>query len=89
MSHSMVSIIYIYIGLDKDELGVLSKYVHFRNAQSEEKKQFIEKGDAIFYNNFLDPIEEDQPRGTWSIHLDSSKTLVIYIYIYIIIIGDN
>lgn len=63
-------------GLKCEELIDIKNYSHFRNVQTEEKKDFIERDDAIFYTTFLDPIEVDQPQGAWTFHLDSTKSLV-------------
>jgi len=46
-------------GLSIQEGKKLSNYQHFRNVQSKEKKEFIEKGDAIFHFDFLDPLTDD------------------------------
>jgi len=62
-------------GLNSQELTAISKYQHFRNVQLQEKKEFIERDDALFYPNFLDSLDYDLPRGAWSIHLDCSKTI--------------
>jgi hypothetical protein len=35
--------------------------------QSKEKKEGIEKDDAIFKRNFLDDLIDDKPSGCWSI----------------------
>jgi len=63
-------------GLSITEASDLKNYQHFRNPLSEEKKEFITRGDAIFQLNFLDPLDKDLPKGCWSIHTDSSKTQV-------------
>jgi hypothetical protein len=36
------------------------------------------KEDALFYTNFMDPLTDDQPQGSWSIQADSSKTHVAF-----------
>ncbi len=61
-------------GIKMGELNDLKKYQHFRKVQTDEKKEFIERDDAIFYPNFLDSLDGDLPQGCWSIHLDPSKT---------------
>lgn len=62
-------------GLDKDTLGDLKKYYHFRNVQSENKKAVIESAGSVFREDIFDPIIEDKPKGSWSIQIDSSKTI--------------
>lgn len=33
----------------------------------------LERDDALFTFDFLDPLTEDMPKGCWSVHSDSSK----------------
>jgi radial spoke head protein 9 len=63
-------------GLKSNEIGNLSKYMHFRDVMSQEKREFIQRDDAIFSFNFLDQIDKDTVKGSWSLQLDSTKTLV-------------
>ena len=63
-------------GLKKDDALDLGKYYHFRNVQDKEKKDQIERDDAVFHPDFLDSIHKDSPKGCWVLHLDSSKTIV-------------
>ena len=44
--------------------------------QDKEKKDQIERDDAVFHADFLDPISNDKPKGTWALHLDAAKTIV-------------
>ena len=64
-----------FTGLVGDDLTDLEKYMHFRNVQSHQKKEQMEREDAIFVPNFLDPLVLDQPQGAWAIHLDATKTM--------------
>ena len=43
---------------------------------TEDKKLFIENVDAIFSEDILDSITTDPVKGSWSIQLDSTKTIV-------------
>lgn len=62
---------------DSNSLGDINKYSHFRNVQSLEKKVIIETDESVFREDIFDPIAEDKPKGSWSIQLDSSKTVSI------------
>jgi len=62
-------------GLKNNDLGNLGKYMHFRDVMSQEKKEFIQRDDAIFSFNFLDSIDKDNVKGSWSLQLDSTKTI--------------
>jgi len=63
-------------GLSIIDASDIKNYQHFTNPMSKEKQEFIARGEAIFSLDFLDPIEKDYPKGCWSIHSDSSKTMV-------------
>lgn len=63
-------------GLQMDDLLKPKNYQHLRAPQSLEKKEQIARDDALFYFDFLDPIEKDIPKGCWSIQTDSSKSNV-------------
>ena len=67
-------------GLKNNEIGFLSKYMHFRDVMTQEKKEFIQRDDAIFSFNFLDQIDKDTIKGSWSLQLDSTKTIVIFLF---------
>ena len=65
----------LFEGLSCDNLGKLECYAHFRNMENEEKKDMIVMGKAVFDFNFLDSIKENSINGSWSIHVDSAKTI--------------
>lgn len=56
-----------FAGLSAADAFKLTAYSHFRNCQQKEKKENLEKDDAIFQKNFLDDITADKPNGVWSI----------------------
>jgi len=56
-----------FAGLSIQDANKLEFYQHFRNVQIEEKKNRLNHGDVIFYFDFLDPLENDLPKGCWSI----------------------
>lgn len=59
-------------GLALSEAFNLGSYSHFRNVQCKEKKEGLEKDDAIFQRNFLDDVAADKPpHGSWCIQRDS------------------
>lgn len=64
-----------FSGLTTTDIGKLDKYCHFRSVQLPEKRDFIDRGDALLSFDFLDPVTKDQPRGCWSIQIDPSGTL--------------
>ena len=60
-------------GLGADEAFKLSSYSHFRNVQTKDKKEGLEKDDAIYQRNFLDDVSADKPpHGCWCIQRDAA-----------------
>jgi len=51
--------------------------LHFRNVQSEDKKERLLNADAVFYNDFLDDVSKDVPIGCWSIMEDTTKEIAV------------
>ena len=64
----------LFEGLNSEDLNKKEKYVHFRPVESQEKKDKIAMGKAIFDFEFLDSIVDDPIKDSWSIHVDSTKT---------------
>ncbi|CDW77660.1 UNKNOWN [Stylonychia lemnae] len=64
-------------GLNLEEAFRMNSYQHFRNVQQKDKKEGLEKDDAIFIKNFLDDITADKPTGQWSVQKDSSGRVAI------------
>lgn len=52
-------------------------YLHFRAAQTKEKKDLNQKDDAIFRSDFLESIADDDIQGSWSVQPDTTKSQVI------------
>lgn len=60
-------------GLSAAEAFTLANYSHFRNVQTKEKKEGLEKDDAIYQRNFLDDVSSDKPpHGCWCIQRDAA-----------------
>jgi radial spoke head protein 9 len=64
-------------GLPECHAFDLKKYSHFRNVQSNVKKQSLLHDDAVFQRDFLDGLDEDIPKGSWSIQKDHSGRCAI------------
>lgn len=63
-------------GLTAEQANNLSNWQHFREPQNDEKKMSMQNEDAIFHKNFLDGLENDRPKGCWSVQCDDSKANV-------------
>ena len=64
-------------GLTNENAFKLGSYMHFRNCQNETKQGNLESDDAIFQNDFLDDVESDMPKGSWSLQKDGSGRVAI------------
>ena len=65
----------LFEGLNSEDLEKKEKYVHFRPVENQEKKDKIAMGKAVLDFEFLDSIVDDPIKDSWSIHLDSTKTI--------------
>lgn len=63
-------------GLKPEELSDLSKFHHFRPITNPKNKERVETDEAIFLPDLLDSIKDDAQKHSWSIQLDSTKTIV-------------
>ena len=65
----------LFEGLSSDDLDKKEKYVHLRPVENQEKKDKISMGKAVFDFDFLDSIADDPIKQSWSIHVDSTRTI--------------
>nr|CAB3265811.1 RSP9 uncharacterized protein LOC100179789 [Phallusia mammillata] len=63
-------------GLTVTESGKLASYMHFREAQNLNSKSIKEKADLDPSIDFLDNIEDDIPKGSWSLQFERGSGLV-------------
>merc|ERR1719158_2700771 len=63
-------------GLGLSEAKALQSYVHFRPPTSVACLRALARTDVQFYKNFLDPLQEDLPKGCWAVRQDPSVSLV-------------
>jgi len=64
-------------GLSHETAFSEQSYLHFRSAQTKEKKELNQKDDAIFRSDFLESIAQDDIKGSWSVQPDTTKTQVV------------
>lgn len=60
-----------FTGLNLEEIKEIKNYVHFRPVECKNKKNLIALGDAVLNYEFLDSIQDDSIKGTWSIRLSN------------------
>lgn len=63
-------------GLGLTEAKSLASFVHFRPPTSVASLRALARTDVQFYSNFLDPLKEDLPKGSWAVRQDPSVSLV-------------
>ncbi|XP_066036492.1 radial spoke head protein 9 homolog isoform X1 [Chamaea fasciata] len=64
-------------GLSLVEAKKLSSYFHFTDPVNLKNKTLLEKADLDPSTDFLDSLEHDIPRGSWSIQLEKGGTVVV------------
>lgn len=64
-----------FTGLDKEEATTLAKYQHFRKVQFKDKVDQMERDDSVFKHDFLDCIDNDEIKGSWTLHLDTTGSV--------------
>jgi radial spoke head protein 9 len=62
-------------GLTLGALKDLKNFGHFRKVEQQDKKDLINRGDSLFNAEFLDPLDKDLPKGSWSHFVDASGSL--------------
>lgn len=62
-----------FFGLNKENVGDMGKWMHFRKV-SEQKQKELQEDNAVFRTDIFDSIVDDTVKGSWSLQLDSSKT---------------
>ncbi|PIK55121.1 putative radial spoke head protein 9-like [Apostichopus japonicus] len=67
---------YILEGLSVTEAGKQQNYCHFREPVRLNEKSLLEKADLDKSIDFLDPINEDIPKGSWSLKFERGSGLV-------------
>ena len=65
----------LFEGLSSDELDKIENYFHFRKIESQNKKDMIDMGKAVFDFSFLDCLSDDELKCSWSIQTDSAKSV--------------
>jgi len=64
-------------GLQIQEAGKLSSYFHFREPVRLNEKSLLEKADLDKAIDFLDSIDDDIPKGSWSLQFERGSGLVV------------
>lgn len=63
-------------GLTHENALCETSFLHFRSAQTKDKKDLNQKDDAIFRPDFVESIADDSVKGSWSVQLDTTRSAV-------------
>jgi radial spoke head protein 9 len=64
-------------GLKKDAVFQFENYAHFRKPLTKDKKEQLERDEAIYNHKFLDEITSDLPKGSWNLLKDTSDSVAV------------
>lgn len=55
----------------------IENYQHFRSVHSKEKREQIDRDEAIYNHQFLDDVVNDWPKGSWNVLKDTTESVAI------------
>ncbi|XP_062407008.1 radial spoke head protein 9 homolog [Sardina pilchardus] len=64
-------------GLSVSEAGKLRNYLHFNEPKCLRKLSILEMADSDPCRDFLDPLSEDIPKGSWSIQFERGSSVCV------------
>lgn len=67
----------LFEGLSVNEAAKFGNYFHFRDATVLAEKSPLFKANLDKAIDFLDPIDEDQPKGCWSLQFERGSALIL------------
>ena len=74
----------LFDGLSENESAKFNNYLHFRNAKLLRDKPLLYRANLDKAVDFLDAIDEDEPKGLWILKiLDSRKEGLFYFILFI------
>ncbi|XP_051909396.1 radial spoke head protein 9 homolog [Hippocampus zosterae] len=76
-THGVVQINRSFGGLSNTQAGKLENFLHFAQPKNPEKKSLLEMADLNPAWDFLDPLSEDIPKGSWSLQFESANKVCV------------
>lgn len=67
----------LFEGLTVNEAAKFNNYSHFREAINLNEKSPLLRANLDRAIDFLDPLDEDQPKGCWSLQFERGSALVL------------
>ncbi|KAK2152256.1 hypothetical protein LSH36_334g04014 [Paralvinella palmiformis] len=64
-------------GLSVSEAAKLCNYMHFRNPKQLQEKSLLQRANLDKAIDFMDPVDEDIPKGSWSLQFERGSGLVL------------
>jgi len=62
---------YNNVGLAKENLDKLGMYQHFRQVETIEKKEMLERNEGVLQTDVFDSLALDKPQGGWAVQVKS------------------
>eukprot|EP00771_Trimastix_marina_P003543 gnl/Trimastix_PCT/482.p1 GENE.gnl/Trimastix_PCT/482~~gnl/Trimastix_PCT/482.p1 ORF type:complete len:373 (+),score=123.44 gnl/Trimastix_PCT/482:53-1171(+) len=67
----------LYAGLCKREALTMESYLHQREPENTEQRAVLDTEGLDRVHDFLDPIDEDIPKGCWALHYEPGSSVVV------------
>lgn len=65
-----------FSGLSQDQSLDIDYWHHFRAVEQKEKREILDRDEGLQHDDFLDQLNNDLPKGQWSIHKSWSNRAV-------------
>ncbi|KAK3518177.1 hypothetical protein QTP70_033873 [Hemibagrus guttatus] len=75
--HGIVQTNRSFEGLNPTEAAKLNNYLHFTDPKNLKKKSILEMADLNPSIDFLDPLSDDIPKGSWSLQFEHSSRVCV------------
>ena len=63
--------------MSKKDAFTLDGWQHIRPAECKEQRELVERLEAVYSDNFLDPVSGDKPNQSWSIISDVTSSVAV------------
>ncbi|KAK2856346.1 hypothetical protein Q5P01_005081 [Channa striata] len=75
--HGLVQINRSFVGLSQSEAGKLDNFLHFSKPKNLKKKSILEMGELNPAFDFLDVLNDDIPKGSWSLQFECASRVCV------------
>ncbi|XP_068610003.1 radial spoke head protein 9 homolog [Brachionichthys hirsutus] len=75
--HGLVQVNRSFGGLSHSEAGKVGNFLHFSKPKNPKKKSILEMADLNPAIDFLDPLSDDVPKGSWSLQFECASSACV------------